>query len=138
MAGAADFYGMRMQMDPGEGNLQMQALFAAVIGPYRVAHGSKRTVQLESDEPKRIVNVAPAARHCAYVALFLPQSADGPLYITVGKEDTQGDAAGIPVQLESRLATAAGVGFACVLLPGESLYAQSHLNVTFIVSEVSF
>jgi hypothetical protein len=139
MPGGEDFLrGMRLEMEPGEGNLQLHALFAAIIGPHRIAHGSKRTVRLEADETKRIINIAPAARHCAYIALFLPASANGPLSISVGREDTQGDSAGIPVQLEPRMGATAGVSFGCVLLPGESLYAQSAIDVSFILSEVSF
>lgn len=136
--GEAARRGARLEIDPGEGNLQMQALIASIVGPFRIAHGSKRTIHLEADEPKRIANIAPAARHCAFVALFLPLSTDGPLAITVGKEDSQGDSAGIPVQLEPRMGAGAGVSFGCVLLPGETLYGQSPINVSFIVSEVSF
>lgn len=128
----------RVAVDPGEGNLQENALRAAIIGPYRIAHGSKRTVNLQPDEPSRIANLAPAARHCAFVALFLPTSQTGPLNLTVGQEDTQGDSAGVPVALEPRVGPMAGISFSCVLLPGETLYGQSPIPCSLIVSEVYF
>ena len=118
---------------PGEGNLQLAALIAAVVGPYRVAHGAKHAVILEADEPRKISSNSPASRHCLFVALFLPLSRSGPLFLTVGQEDTPGDSAGVPVALQPELGH-----FSAVLLPGEQLYAVSPLACRFVISEVSF
>lgn len=132
--------GQRLVMNPGSGNLQEQALRAAIIGPARVAHGNKRPVVLQPGEPARISNVSTVARHCVYVALFLPLSSEGTLEITVGQEDMQGDNSSIPVRLEPRLGPSAGISFGCVLLPGETLYAQSSQDedVSLVISEVYF
>lgn len=119
--------------EPGEGNLQLAALIASIVGPYRVAHGAKHAVVLEPDEPKRVSSNSPASRHCLFVALYLPMSRTGPLFLTVGQEDTPGDSAGIPVALQPELGH-----FSAVLLPGEQLYAVSPLACRFVISEVSF
>jgi len=118
---------------PGAGNLQLPALIAAIVGPYRVAHGAKHSVALEAEESKKIASNSPASQHCLFIALFLPLSRSGPLYLTVGQEDTPGDSAGVPVALLPELGR-----FSAVLLPGEQLYAVSPIACRFVISQVSF
>jgi len=127
----------RLTMDPGEGNLQEQLLRAAIVGPFRVAHGVKKTRNLQPNEPLVLAEVATPARSCVYVAVFLPFSRPGPVKMTVGCEMQQGSSAGIPVLLETKVGEA-GVSFSCVLQPGESLVAQSEIEAVVIVSMVAF
>lgn len=128
----------RYEVSPGEGNLQMQAYLAAVVGPQRLAMAAKRTFNLEANETQRIINLSPASRHCSFVGVFLPLSAAGPAPVTLGMENMQGDSAGIPVELHPLLAPQAGKSFTQVMIPGESLYIQSAIDLTIIVAEVYF
>lgn len=132
--------GPHYEIKPGEGNLQMQAYFAAIVGPHRIAMGAKRTFNLEQNETQRIANVNPASRHCAFIAVYLPVSSAGPATVSIGSEDMLGDSAGIPVQLFPRIGPAAAISFAQVLLPGETLFALNTnlLTLNIIVSQVDF
>lgn len=127
----------RIEMTPGAGNLQEAALRAALVGPFRVAHGLKKTYTLEPDESEVIARNSSASRHCLYVAVYLPPTHPGPVPLIVGSEVTPSSSAGVPVVLEPRVGEA-GVSFSAVLLPGEDLSAQSPVPATLIVSSVAF
>lgn len=132
----ADQKGLKVK--PGEGNLQLGAIFAAIAGPYRVAHGIKKAINLTADQTAKVSVMSPASRHCRYVALFLPSNNAGPVTILVGMESQLGSNSGVPVQLLPRVGPSAGVSYSAVLLPGNELFAQSATNLRIIVAEVDF
>lgn len=130
--------GDQFKIQPGEGNLQIQALIAAVVGPFRLAHSIKKTIALRANIPEKISGISPASRHCRYIAMYLKASNPGPVSIQVGKEPMLGTNSSVSVDLEPRIGPFAGISYSGVLLPGDEIFAQALADVAIVVAEVDF
>lgn len=124
-----------MVVDPGRGNLMENALRAAQIGPYRVAHGARRVLNLEPDEPKEVAGIHAAGNHAAFIAMFLPSSQTGELPVTVSRDPGAAESS-VPVLLKPL--TGINQSFSCVLLPGDALYVQSSIPAQIVVCQIAF
>lgn len=126
------------EIKPGEGNLQIQALIAAVVGPLRMAHGLKRSLLLPGGETALVTGLAPAARHCRFIAMYLPANNPGPVQVKIGMEQMLGTNSALSATLEPQVGVYAGVSYSGVLLPGDQLYAQAEADVFVVISETDF
>lgn len=127
------------EVDPGRGNLNAKAHQAAVVGPYRLAHGRQTSPTISATSPTRIAKCAGPADQVLFVAAMLPSNNAGPLRFWVGPGNMMG--LGSPVvELVNNPGFLAGVSYSAVLLPGDELYLQAAggANVQIVVSEVSF
>ena len=106
--------------DPGEGNLDVRAYIAAVVGPLRITQGQVRVLNLPTDVP---VSVLQNPKQVAYVSLSLPAATPGPTVVLVSQSG--GGINSLSVTLTNTQGPMSGVSFAQVLLPGESLYVQT-------------
>lgn len=124
---------------PGYGNLNMKAREAAILGPYRIAHGQLETLNLDAAEPYRAHSLSTASQeHVAFVAFFLPVDATGPAPVTFSSQSEYGSGSGIPAQLVPLVGHASGASFSCVLLPGDQIFVQSAVDLSVIMSVVYF
>ena len=117
------------EIDPGEGNLNLKAYIAAVLGPRRVAHGTSKQVKrlLEANSTK-LVSANPASGQVGFISVSLVGSNPGPLIALFDSQQDVGQNS-VPTVLSNTLGASAGVSFEGVLLPGDELYARSGVGV---------
>lgn len=129
------------EIDPGAGNLRMDVFFASIIGPNRVAHGSKAVKTMIQGQPQKIASTTGAggSNAISFARVYLAASQLGPVSILFGTSETLGTSS-IPVNLVGTFVAGQEVSryFDAVLLPGEELYAQTSSNASLLVSRVWF
>lgn len=112
-----------VKTEPGEGNLSAKAYFASIVGPRRVALGSRRKITLTNDNPVRLVgNSGIKGRNgeACFVSVSLVPGQTAEL-VLFGSDENPSDDNGIPETLST---AASGVlRFQAVLNAGEQLYA---------------
>lgn len=108
--------------NPGQGNLDVRAYIAAIVGPFRIANGNSKSVILPTDQPVQIISNTKQA--VAFVSLSLPSTVVGPVPIQVSSGSAMG-MTGLSVALMNTQGAGAGNSFNAVVLPGETLYAQT-------------
>jgi len=114
-----------VEIDPGAGNLDVRAYMAAVMGPQRAAFGNKSAKALQEGQPTQLGVNSGNSGQVAYMAVTLsPLDAGGPRLAIIDGQSQPGGSS-IPVVFDRTLASAAGIGYAAILLPGDELYAQS-------------
>jgi len=114
-----------VEIDPGAGNLDVRACMAAVMGPQRAAFGNKSAKALQEGQPTQLGVNSGNSGQVAYMAVTLsPLDAGGPRLAIIDGQSQPGGSS-IPVVFDRTLASAAGIGYAAILLPGDELYAQS-------------
>jgi hypothetical protein len=123
---------------PGMGNLDARMLWAAVVGPMRVCHGTDKTLNLAANTPVQVAsNPAPSDR-VMFVGVSLPIGAAGPAPLVFSRTSDVLGAANVPAVLEPRIGAPAGISFQAVLAPGEELYVQSSTAVRIVAFQVRF
>lgn len=114
--------------DPGEGNLNLRAYIASVLGPKRAAHGARSEKQVRFDRGTLIAKNAPGGKQhqCLYVQCWMPGKKVGDLidqtsgFFRFSSDENMG-ATSVMVQVfPNELFT-----YSAVLLPNEQLYAQA-------------
>lgn len=120
-----DFKGLLAVADPGEGNLDARALVAAILGPMRLAHGSRKTHVLPSNQPIQVVKNSKAAP--CYVGVSLDPAVAGPLVVLVSGTPSSGMNS-VPITLTNTHGPYSGVSYGAVVLPSEELYLQTAPN----------
>lgn len=126
------------KIDPGRGNLSANAYLAARVGPYRVAHGSRKNVPLlVADQAVKIASSPGTSDQAIYVGIGLPPGAAPTIVLFSSSEDTSSSS--IPGAMAVAFSVGSGISFSAVLLPGDDLYAWSSVaNVRLVVSQVGF
>lgn len=139
-----------LNKDPGDGNTNLRAYIASVVGPRRVAHGARRMYTLRSDRPILIGQNNAAERECVYLQCWVAGAAlaglggAGALVLFADSEDASSTgqlvnlATGFPGQLNN--------GYSAILLPQDQLYAQIFANaalgvlpeIKVVVAQVTF
>ena len=109
----------------GLGNAR--ALWASIVGPYRLAMADKKSVRLTPDNGVQLYKNIGAAEGYVLVGVALPIGAPiNPLAIIAGDGEQLGTNSGTPQILTNQMG-GGGLsvsGFMQLLLPGEQLYAQ--------------
>lgn len=124
-----------LNKDPGEGNLNLRALAASVLGPYRAAHGEIKVKQVPLTQAVELANnlIPGAGRQAAYVEVWLPRGALGTgLRLRFGPSDSLGESS-VLVTLNTAIGFPSGPvndRYRAVLLPNEALYAQAVTDST--------
>lgn len=112
--------------DPGEGNLNLRAVLASIVGPYRVAHGSRTVKQVTQvgATATEIARNAARGKEVIYIEAWLPEQlqASGVWFLFSSSDQTGENAklillTAVPGQVQSR--------YQAVLLTNEQLYAQA-------------
>lgn len=111
----------------GEGLASARALWAAIVGPHRLAIARSNSITLRQDVGVEVAKNIGAAGGYVLVGVALPISAPtNPLNVVFGDSDTLGINASAPYVLNSQMGGGGfgPTGFMQLLLPGEQLYAQ--------------
>lgn len=113
---------MRITMDSGAGLLDARAMWAAFVGPQRLAMGARKPVTLRNDKTSEIFKNLGASEAYVFIGVSLPFNAPtNPLSVVFGKDEQLGFNTGLPVQLTNNQVN---YTFTQLLLPGEQLFAQ--------------
>lgn len=106
--------------DPGEGNLNLRAIVASLLGPRRIAHGRRRVVQVPPVQATQIAQNKAKNQQALYVEVWLPNQLLGVgARILFSSSDSTGETAVL------RLFATEEDRYQVVLLPQEQLYAQA-------------
>lgn len=107
--------------DPGEGNLNLRAYVAALVGPRRIAHGRRTVYQLNATNGQLLVKHPGRGVECFYVEVWLPQQTAGVVNVLFSADQ---DAIGETGDLVQLFNGPPPKRYSAVILPGENLYAQ--------------
>lgn len=110
----------------GKGLLDARALWAAVVGPHRLAMAQGKSVELGQEDPEQIAQNIGAADALKFVGVALPFDATAvPLATIFSREAQLGKNASAPYNLNGQMGGGGfgPTGFMQLLLPGEQLYA---------------
>lgn len=100
----------------------IRALFAAIVGPYRLASGFKKNVRLTTQNAVLLYSNQGSGNAYAFIGVSLTREPTVPTVMMVGGNDQLGANSSSPKRLEFDMS--ASEGFAQLLLPGEQLFAQ--------------
>jgi hypothetical protein len=108
--------------DPGEGNLNLRAYLASVVGPRRLAHGQRKVTQVPVGSPVLLFGNR-AQIEVSYVEVWLPQSSilalpGGGAYLGFASGESLGQSA-VQILLN------ATQRFSSVLLPSDQVHAEA-------------
>lgn len=112
-----------IESDPGQGNLDARAYFAAVVGPLRAIFGKNNAYGLLEQKTTQLVKNTGATAQWAYVQVILPGNAPASKVALFTKDASNGWNNAVPVTLQTT--TGRGNCFEAVLAPGEMVYARS-------------
>ncbi len=131
---------LKIEIEPGEGNLNARAYVAALVGPYRLAHGSQKPLVLEPDQPMKVVsNPGVAGTDQAMFVGVALQPGQAPVNVLFGPSNQLGPTSSVPAELPvSAVAMLGGIGFSAVLLPGDELWVQSPVATQIVAFTVGF
>jgi hypothetical protein len=123
-----DGQGFQLRLDAGEGLLSARALWAALVGPHRLAMAQAKSVELFQQRTIEITKILGAADAYVFVGVALPASMPiGTAIPALFSRDSEtGENTGMPTILTP---TMPGMnvftnGFAQLLQPGEQLYGK--------------
>jgi len=128
-----------VKTDPGEGNLSAKAYYASIVGPRRVALGSRRKFTLTNSQSQKLASNTgiQGARGVCFVNVTLVPGQTAEL-ILFGSDENPSDDNGVPRVLST--ATSGVLEFQAALSPGEMLYAAlpstaaANSSVSLVVS----
>ena len=140
-----------IQLFSGRGNLDARALWASIVGRYRLAHGEKKVVTLATAKGVQLVarNIGSAGVY-QMVGVSLPAGAPvDPVPVVFSSQSSTGTNTGIPVRLTAAMGqqdagspVVGGGSYMAVLQPGDELYAivapGGPASLKLVVSQVSF
>jgi hypothetical protein len=132
--------------DPGEGNLNVRAYVAALVGPLRTAHGNRQVKQVSITRGTELARNGAANNVPMYVEVWPPmQIKVNGVWVLFSASEQTGETGrsvlltAIPGQVQDR--------YQAILLANEQLYAQAVSDgagaplggpVPLVVSTVSF
>jgi len=111
--------------DPGEGNLNIRAYLASVVGPKRVAHGTRSVVRVPTANSEELAKNPSKNHQVYYIEVWLPAQAGAVgARVLFSSSESMGESGVLitfnppaaPGQLNDR--------YRAVLLPTDHLYAQ--------------
>jgi hypothetical protein len=118
----------QLQLDAGDGLLSARALWAALVGPHRLAMAQAKSTTLSQQQPVEITKILGAADAYVFVGVALPASVAPGTAIPVifSRESEPGENTGAPAVLIPSMVggTFFQNGFGQLLQPGEQLYAK--------------
>jgi hypothetical protein len=115
---------LRITLESGEGLLDARALWASIVGPHRLAMGSRRAVTLRRDQPTLIAENIGRADAYVFVGFALPfGAAVGTLPVIFSRDSEMGNNNAIPASAQP-VVTGSLTGTTQILLPGEQLFGQ--------------
>ena len=119
--------GTVLDIDPGEGNLNLKAYIAGVVGPKRVAFSAKQVKTLLEANSTKLINNNPQSGQVAFVSVSLvgPSAAATPALFDSQQDVGQNS---IPSFLSGTLGAASGISFEAVLLPGDDLFGRAGIG----------
>jgi hypothetical protein len=140
-----------IQLFSGRGNLDARALWASIVGRYRLAHGEKSFKQLSLAKGSIQVarNIGSAGVY-QLVGISLPAGAPvDPVPVVFSSQSITGTNTGIPVRLTAAMGqqdvggpVVGGGSYMAVLQPGDELYAViapgGPATLSLVVTQVSF
>ena len=141
-----------LNKDPGEGNLNLRALAASILGPFRTAHGKIQVRQVPLTGAVELASnkVVGSQMQAAYVEVWLPAGALGTgLRLRFGYSESLGESSVLVTLVTTPGLPSGQVNdrFRAVLLPNDALYAQVISDATgaalagarpVVVSKVTF
>jgi hypothetical protein len=108
--------------DPGEGNLNLRAYFAAVVGPKRATHGQRAIRRVPLLDSAQLAKNA-AEQQAMYVEVWLAKQYVGAgLRVLFSSSEGMGESANLVTLVAAPGETDR---YRAVLLPNEQLYAQA-------------
>lgn len=119
--------GQQIQLDAGSGLLSARALWAALVGPHRLAMAQGTSVQLSQQNIAEVAKNMGSADAFVFVGVALPaNTAIGTVIPAIfSRESEPGENTGMPTILTPAMP---GMnifnGFSQLLQPGEQLYAK--------------
>lgn len=117
-----------LNKDPGEGNLNLRAYIASLVGPRRVAHGARRTYVLTPGQAVQIGANNARDKEAVYLECWVPFSALVALGIGTGAlvlfSDSENTGSGVLVNLSTVFPGQQNSRYSAVLLPDDVLFAQ--------------
>lgn len=115
-----------LNKDPGEGNTNLRAYIAAVLGPRRVAHGARRSFKLETGKAKLVCQNDAREHETVFFECWLAQGTTGlggsGAIVLFSSSEDMGNA--VVVDLAQVTPGQLNNHFSAVLLPQDELYAQ--------------
>ena len=131
---------LKLEIEAGEGNLNARAYVAALVGPYRLAHGSQKPLVLEPNQSMKVVsNPGIAGNDQAMFVGVALQPGQAPVSVLFGPSDQLGPTSSVPANMPaSAVAMLGGIGFSAVLLPGDELWVQSPTATQLVAFTVGF
>jgi hypothetical protein len=116
-----------LKMVSGRGLLDARALWASLVGPYRLAMAQTCAVTLSQAAPTEIYKSMGSADGYVFVGVSLPADTAAISIPTLFSKSSEiGNNSSIPVSLSPAMigGTFFPVGFSQLLMPAEQLYAQ--------------
>ena len=131
---------MRIVIEAGKGNLNARAYVAAVVGPYRLAHGGQRALVLTAGQAEKIAaNPGVAGTDQPMFIGVALQAGKAPVTVLFGPNSEMGNSSNVPANMSlPAVAMLGGIGFSCILLPGEELWVQSPSDTSLVAFTVGF
>lgn len=118
--------GKILQLLSGKGLLEARAIWAALVGPHRLALARSKAVTLSTTQAVEIYKNLAAADAVVFVGVSLPAGAAGPIPVFFNASGEGGRNTGTPAALVSQMigGTFINEGFTQILLPGDQLFGQ--------------
>lgn len=130
---------LTIDIEAGEGNLNARAFVAAVVGPYRLAFATQRSMPMTANVPMKIATNPGVAgtRQAMFVGVAL-QPGEAAISVLFGSSESMGGASSVPANMDTTVGPLAGVSFSQVLLPGEELWAVAPADTNLVALYVGF
>ena len=121
--------GFDFKSDQGRGLLDARALWAAQVGPQRLAMARTASVVVTAADSVKITKNLGASDAYVFVGVSLPATSPAPfISMWLSREEALGDNSSAPFLITTQMGAHGGVGviggFTQLLQPGEDLYAQ--------------
>jgi hypothetical protein len=130
---------LKIEIDAGRGNLNAKAYVAAVVGPYRLAHGSQKSLVLTAGTPMLVAkNPGVAGTDQAMFVGVALQPGNAPVTVLFGPGDQLGNSSNVPAKMDTAVAQLGGISFSSVLLPGDELWVVSDVATSLVSFSVGF
>jgi hypothetical protein len=138
---------VRLELDAGEGLLSARALWAAIVGPHRLAMATGTSKTLFTSKSTEVAKNIGAANVYVFVGISLPPGAEvSPLTVYLSREPDLGKNASATYLLNGQMGGGGfgPSGFMQLLGPGEQLFAKIAEDLgapetqKIVVSQVQF
>lgn len=117
-----------LNKDPGEGNTNLRAYIAAVLGPRRVAHGARRSFKLQKGKAILVCQNDAREHETVFFECWLAQGTTGlggsGAIVLFSSSEDMGNAVVVDLAQAGAAPGQLSNHFSAVLLPQDELYAQ--------------